>query len=296
MNALLALVLTIVAQSPVEPTAAPAGPAATAPTAATAPPAAAVPLMMVLDVAGDHVSLEQRQGLTESLSLALAQRLQLEVQSPRSLMDRVNFAEQQQQAGCDASACMAEIANAMGARFVVFTRIVKLGDEQVLRADVFDNVAGRSVALSVVQGGNVGDLLRRLPALVDALVLESQGALPLRAVERRIVVPDKPMSALMQNGLVIGGVGLGASALLGTLFIAGSLQQSGIGKAGEKYAQEPDIDNARAVVDARGSLSESLLVFGSAASGCLALGLLPAVAIGAGMVIVDAAAPQQESK
>jgi hypothetical protein len=250
--------------------------------------------MMVLDVAGDHVALEQRQGLTEALSLMLAQRLQLEVQSPRSLMDRVNFAEQQQQAGCDASACMAEIANAMGARFVVFTRIVKLGDEQVLRADVFDNVAGHSVALSVVQGGNADELLKRLPALVDAIVLESQGALPLRPVERRIVVaPDKPMSAMMQNGLVIGGVGLGASALLGTLFIAGSLQRSGIEKVGERYAQDPDIDNARAVVDARGSSPDSRLVFGS---GCLALGLLPAVAIGAGMVIVDATAPQQESK
>jgi hypothetical protein len=258
-----------------------------------------VPLLLVLDVGGEQASVEDRQGLTEALSLALAQRLALEVQSPRSLLDRVNFAEQQQTAGCDSSACMAEIANAMGARFVVFSRVVRLGEELVLRVDVFDNGVGRSVALSAVRGRSAADLLRRIPELIEDLVNESQGELPVRALERPIdvfVAPndDVPMSGAARNGLLLGGVGLGAAVVFGSLFVAGSLQVRRVSEAGDTYAADPDIDNARALVDARGGIGESTLVFGTAGSGCVGLVGLIVSLIGGGVFVADALTPAPE--
>lgn len=295
MNLSVALLMTLLAQAPTAD--APTPPPATAPTAPTATTSAprTVPLLLVLDVGGDHVPVGDRQGLTEAFSLALSRRLDLEVQSSRSLMDRINFAEQQQQAGCDSSACMAEIANAMGARFVVFSRVVQLGDEQVLRADVYDNVVGRSVALATVQAGSVGELLRRLPTLVDLLVQESHGELPLRAVERPVDVPaDKPLSAMARSGLVLGGVGLSAAVVGGGLFAVGLVQRNAINAAAGAYAADPDVDNARALVDARGALNDNTLTFLTCGSACVGAGGLLSLMIGAGVFAVGTSTPAAE--
>ena len=142
------------------------------------PPVPIRPLMFVVDVGGDHVEAVTRQTLTEALVLTLARRLDLEVQSPRSVRDRLGFAEQQQQAGCDSSACMTESANAMGARFVVFSRVVRLANDEILRADIYDNVSGRTIALASVQARAV--LVRMLPsapvAIANLAILSPLGA------------------------------------------------------------------------------------------------------------------------
>jgi hypothetical protein len=264
---------------------------ATAPSPTPAPPA----MMFVLDVGGDHVPLPTREALTEAFALSLARQLDLDVQSPRSLLDRVDFAQQQQQAGCDSSACMAEIANAMGARFVVFSRIVRLGDEETLRADIYDNVEGRTLALASVRSRAVDDLHRQLPTLVEALVRESTGALPLRAVERPIAVAaDAPMSSNMRSGLLLGGVGAGAVVVFGSLFGLGTMNTVGVSRASEAYATEPTIDNARALIDARGPFDATTLTLGTCGSGCLGVGGLLALLVGAGVVGADALAPSAE--
>jgi hypothetical protein len=264
---------------------------ATAPSPTPTPPA----MMFVLDVGGDHVPLPTREALTEAFALSLARKLDLDVQSPRSLLDRVDFAQQQQQAGCDSSACMAEIANAMGARFVVFSRIVRLGDEETLRADIYDNVEGRTLALASVRSRAVDDLHRQLPTLVEALVRESTGALPLRAVERPIAVAaDAPMSSNMRSGLLLGGVGAGAVVVFGSLFGLGTMNTVGVSRASEAYATEPTIDNARALIDARGPFDATTLTLGTCGSGCLGVGGLLAMLVGAGLVGADALAPSAE--
>jgi hypothetical protein len=248
---------------------------ATAPSPTPAPPA----MMFVLDVGGDHVPLPTREALTEAFALSLARQLDLDVQSPRSLLDRVDFAQQQQQAGCDSSACMAEIANAMGARFVVFSRIVRLGDEETLRADIYDNVEGRTLALASVRSRAVDDLHRQLPTLVEALVRESTGALPLRAVERPIAVAaDAPMSSNMRSGLLLGGVGAGAVVVFGSLFGLGTMNTVGVSRASE----------------ARGPFDATTLTLGTCGSGCLGVGGLLALLVGAGVVGADALAPSAE--
>ena len=109
---MLALLLAFIAATGTE---APAAPVA---------PVAAVPLLLVVDVVGEHLTADVREAFGEGLVLALARRIDLDVQSRRSVAERMNLAVQQQETGCDSSACMAEIADALGARFVAFPRIV----------------------------------------------------------------------------------------------------------------------------------------------------------------------------
>ena len=260
------------------------------------PPVPIRPLMFVVDVGGDHVEAVTRQTLTEALVLTLARRLDLEVQSPRSVRDRVGFAEQQQQAGCDSSACMTEIANAMGARFVVFSRVVRLANDEILRADIYDNVSGRTIALASVQARAVNDLHRQLPDLIESLLRESAGALPLRAVEGPLAVAtDKPLSSTARAGLLVGGVGLGSALLFGGLAGAGTLQRNGVGRAADAYSDDPSIDNARALIDARGPFDNDTMTVGICGGGCLSLAGLLALVVGAGLYASDALAPAEEA-
>ncbi len=282
MPVLLTMLLALAASDPGVPAAAP-------PPAATSTPTSAPVLLFVMDVGGDQLAVTDRQALTESFTLSLARRLDLEVQSSRSLLDRVGFAQQQQQAGCDSSACMAEIANAMGARFVVFSRVVTIGNEQTLRADVYDNVTARTLALASVEGRDVAELSRNMSNLVDALISESLGTLPLRATKRPIAVGEAaPMSAAASNALLIGGGGLATALVFGGVFIAGSLQSSSIQRAARTYEANPDIDNARSLVDARGSLNHSVLTFGTCGSGCIGLGGVIALLVGSGLFVAEA--------
>lgn len=260
------------------------------------PPVPTRPLMFVVDVGGDHVAEVTRQTLTEALVLTLARRLDLEVQSPRSVRDRLGFAEQQQQAGCDSSACMTEIANAMGARFVVFSRVVRLANDEILRADIYDNVSGRTIALASVQARAVNDLHRQLPDLIESLLRESAGALPLRAVEGPLAVAtDKPLSSTAHAGLLVGGVGLGSAVLFGGLAGAGALQLNGVGQAADAYSDDPNTDNARALIDARGPFDNDTMTVGICGSGCLSLAGLLALVVGAGLYASDALAPAEEA-
>lgn len=265
------------------------------------PPAPSAPvapvLLLVLDVGGDHVAADDRLALTEALSLSLARRLDLEVQSPRNLLDRVGFADQQQQAGCDSSACLAEIANAMGAQYVVFSRVVKLGDRQVLRADVFDNVQGRTVALSALDAGSVGELLRRVPALVDALIEESQGVLPTRITQRRIdVAVERPWSNDARHAAILGSVGAAGTVVFGVVFAASVASAVRLQAAAGAYTSAPSLETARAVLDARGPFSDAALASGYIIGGGLTVASVAAAIVGSVMFVAATTETETETQ
>ena len=273
--------------------------AATGTEAPVAPvsPVAAVPLLLVVDVVGEHLTADVREAFGEGLVLALARRIDLDVQSRRSVAERLNLAVQQQETGCDSSACMAEIADALGARFVAFPRIVPLGEQQVLRVEVYDFASGRALALVSVQARRVGDLVPRLPDVVELLIDESAGALPVRTSARAIEMDTAaPTSPLLQAGLITGGVGLGTSLIFGSLLVVGAVRASSLAAAEKAYAADPRLDNARAVVAARGPLDSTTATVATCSSGCVGgLGLLAAL-VGAGMVGWDWLSPSAEDK
>ncbi|MBM4281636.1 MAG: hypothetical protein FJ137_13055 [Deltaproteobacteria bacterium] len=226
-------------------------------TAVEAPsPAASPPTMLVLDVTGGELAAPTRTALAESLGLLLARRLDVEVFTAASLRDRVGLAVDQQLAGCDAAACMAEVADALGARYVVFSRIVALGGDRVLRVEVFDKSAGRAVALATGKGGDGNSLAPRLPGVVDDLVVAGAGALPVRAKALAVAVPTGKPSPWVSTGLAVGGVGLGGLIAGGLVFVLANDHIAGVNDAADAYRRSPDNATAKGVIAARGDLPE----------------------------------------
>jgi|GEM_PF-1374936 len=262
------------------PSVAPPASPPTAPSSTSTQAAAPVserPLLLVLDVDGAHLTQGDRDGLTEAITLLFAKQLDLEVQSAHSLIDRATLSAEQQAAGCDSSACLAEIANAMGARFVTFTRVVRIGEQQILRCDIFDSHAGRTLALGSVQGQQVAELFAALPHLVDDLVVESGGGLPRRTTPRSLaVMPEEGAPApLVTTGLTVAGSGLVVGAIGVTTVVLTSLRVSTLSNASDAYAADPTIDNARAVIDARAGVgpgsTASAVGLAGICGGCLGI-------------------------
>jgi hypothetical protein len=69
---------------------------------------------------------------------------------------------ERQNVGCEAASCLAELASAMGARYVVHGDLGKLGSTVILNLNLFDSETATALRRTVVQG-TIDDLAARLP-------------------------------------------------------------------------------------------------------------------------------------
>jgi hypothetical protein len=292
--AMMLLSQTSVGETLTPSTAAPTTVPTTVPTTTTMAPAGA--LMFVIDVSGDHVPLDKRQVLTEAIALAFLHRFELDVQTLRSLQDRVAFAEQQQLVGCDSSGCLAEIANAMGARFVVFSRLVNLGGQETLRVDLYDTQGAQTLAIASTRAASFDALHAQLDELVDRIAREVQGEAPVRAHREVAGASDKtttpaetpapsmpPASRPVSTksaGLWTGGIGLASAVVFGGAAAMGAATLGGIDQAYSTYRAAPTKENAEALLDAGGPFGEPGTMFGTCSSACLSLSGLVATVVG----------------
>lgn len=268
-----------------------------APPQAAAPSRQAPALMLVLDVTGGDLSADTRTGLTEALALLLVRRLNVEAYSTASLRERMNLASQQQLTGCDASSCFSELADALGARFVVYSRVVQLGGGRVLRVEIFDKDEGHTVALASVGGDDATALGKRLPEVVDDLVTSAAGALPVRSRALDVDVPTaRPTSPLLRTGLVTAGVGLGVAAAGGLLTYLVDDRLGSIDVAASEYAADRTAAKARAIIEARDDLPQGPLLACGCGSGCATLGGIVATLVGSGMAVYGSLNPPTEAE
>jgi hypothetical protein len=150
---------------------APAGGAATAPR----PAAAAKLKVVVMDVratgAGDPKLVE---GLSSLVASEVARRPNLAVIAGADLRTLMGYERQRQLVGCTESSCLAELAGALGAAFLVSTEYSRVGSTGLLSMTLLDS--GKAMAMK-----RLTRRVRSDDALVDetaAAVDELLGALP----------------------------------------------------------------------------------------------------------------------
>jgi len=127
----------------------------------------------------------------------------IDVATSADVRAMMNLEAEKQTAGCDAAGCFADLAGALGARYVVHGDVGQLGASLIVNLAIFDSQKGESVARQTIEVPSTDLLRRRLrPALVE--LLRPIGALPEEA---------KPVNPLVIVGGIAGGVG--GLALLG---------------------------------------------------------------------------------
>jgi len=180
-------------------------------------------------VAGAQSSQEVSATLTEVTTVAASQLAGAEVLSTRDIERLVALESEKQLLGCtDSTACLAEVAGAMGARLVIFGELGSLDDQLLLTLNLYDANHAKSVARQIVRGptltavaDGIDDAIRLLVtptlATIDAkpvrlLVMQMRN---LRSDTAAVVPPPPAMSGLSLVGVTGVGLGLAAAAVGG---------------------------------------------------------------------------------
>ncbi|HEY0883186.1 MAG TPA: hypothetical protein VGD87_16740 [Archangium sp.] len=135
----------------------------------TAVLAADKPRLAVLDVQAVGAEPAQAVALGEAISQELDKRGFFQVMTARDVRTLLGVERQRQLLGCTETDCTAELAGALGSRFVLQSTLTRLGETFQLSVQMLDSEKAQSVARSVRIARDVPQLIALLPfALAEA--------------------------------------------------------------------------------------------------------------------------------
>ncbi len=190
-----------------QPDAPPAGEQAAAPAPTTNAPGPK-PRLLIMDLnAGEEINKTVRDTVGGLITAEVSRRETFESISGEDIRNMVALEGQKQAMGCDdSSACLAEIAGALGARLVVFGRLNQVAGQFILQMSLLDAQSAQVIGRDVFKAADEGALLRGLPGVVADVLRPAYAALGVP--EEVVHVEEEPLAE-------DGGGGL-SSALLGT--------------------------------------------------------------------------------
>lgn len=241
--------------------------------------------LLALDLEPNGVSEQEVKILNALVVQALSRHRDLAVLSSADIRQMVDLAAEQQTVGCDTTSCLAEVAGAMGAAYVVYGQAGRLGDVIVVQLNLFDSATGVAVGREKVETSDMGGLPKLIEPAVDRLV----AGLVRTAPEPRAAPEAADDVTVLPWVVAGGGAALAAVAAVGVG--AGLLPVLQHGEADAligQYAAQPNrenLDDARAQHLAAAQASEDWQTWGGflVAGGSVVL-LAGATATAAGLV------------
>lgn len=198
--------------------------------------------------------------LSSLAAIELARDARFDVLSTADLREVVALEGEKQALGCDvdSSSCLAEVAGAMGARFVVFGQLGKLGDAPVLTLSLYDSDEGRAPGRVVVRGDDAAEIADGIPQamvdLVTSVTVADGDKLRVLVLEIRPPDDEAPVDEVVvavkedEENLPLLLIGGGGLAALGAVAIAGGAVILGAGLLFHVQAQDETVQTKRAEV------------------------------------------------
>lgn len=212
----IAVTLALLGASPdVEPSAQPKQPAPSVEEAHTVREATSV---LILDLVADGVEGTRARVFTDIIASRLARVRTLHVLTSADLRQATGLEAQKQAFGCEADeGCLAEIADALGARYVVSGSVGRLGAVTVVSLGLYDSQAARSAARETLRSDDEARLPAELEAATDRLI---SGIVDVPVSEA-----SEPPAPFFTSPLFLGGAataGVGAVTAAALFAFAGS--------------------------------------------------------------------------
>lgn len=133
--------------------------------------------------------------LTSLVTIALSESGRFEVVSSSDVREVIALEAERQAMGCESDAsCLAEVAGAIGARFVVFGQLGKLGSLYVLTLNLFDSDAATAASRVVTKGETLESLAEQVDDAVRKLVHQGPKDAPAAGKHKALVLDLKPAS------------------------------------------------------------------------------------------------------
>lgn len=237
-------------------------------TSAAAVPAAQPERPQILLLNLEHVPSEVPPDkvaiLQGRIASSLSERRALDLVTTADLKAMADLEAEKSLVGCDERSCLAELAAALGARYVVFGRIGKLDDTLILQLNLFDAHEARAEGRAEVSAASLKEIADRVPGALSTLLVRLG---PLGAVE---ATPTANTSGAPPSVLLVSG-----GALLGV----GTLGAVGFGIMAFQYDQV--LSSSTADTKRRDEAYKNLW------TGWAAIGSGAAALVGAGLLAVD---------
>ncbi len=208
-----------------EPEPAPVEAAKPAPAEAAVKAASAVettkPKLVVLEVTpGGGIDPTVAAALGDAITLEVQNRGYFTATSMKELQTMLGVERQRQLMGCSESsaACMAELADAIGARFVMSGALTRLGEAYQLSLQTIDTSRAQPIGRSVRIAREPSALLAQVPFAVAEATATTLPAPPSKVL---------PYTLMISGGvLVLGGGVIGLAALQRDLAVRSELASS----------------------------------------------------------------------
>lgn len=177
--------------------------------------AAEKPKLAVLDLQVSGAAVEEGTALTDAVTQQVARRGFFEVIASGDIRTLLGVERQRQLVGCteESSSCSAELAGALGARFVLSGTLSRLGDAYQLSLQTLDTQKSQPVGRSIRIAADVKELVDQLPAATA----EATG----------IPAPQPPSRALPITLISVGAAALIAGSIVGFSTL---LEENGINR------------------------------------------------------------------
>jgi hypothetical protein len=131
--------------------------------------------------------------MTDVVTTAFADDARLDVISSADVKRQLDFEAEKQVLGCAAdTSCLAEIAAAMGARFVVHGQLGTLDDVVVLTLNLFDSEAAQAAGRTIVKDRSLSTLSDKVGPAVKDLIHKFLARVPEGTRPRVLVLNITP--------------------------------------------------------------------------------------------------------
>jgi TolB-like protein len=199
--------------------------------ASASAPAPTTVRILVLDIKAESVAGETARALRDTVVVELARAPQLSVLSTEDLRAAVSIESESRAMGCDTTSCLAEVGQALGARYIVHGSVAKVGNAYAVYLNLFDTDKNEALAREAVDADSEGALLaavRRGTALIRDRV-----AAVAPAPSGNGAAGEEPLEPMFVTGVVVAGVGALATVIGGVI---------ALGAAGTIYNFDNDPD------------------------------------------------------
>jgi TolB-like protein len=237
--------------------------------------------VLVMDVQhAGGVDADTAQAITDLVTGQLSKLQAFYVVSGSELSQLAVLEEAKQRGDCTDNVCLAELADALGARYVVFGRASTLGEIIVLQLRLFDAKEARFLSRANVETRTVEELSQEIEATVDRLMHPILDPSERRAIGGMRAQDDIPGEAendeegdgpspLLWAGVGTMGLGalVGVGAMIGGIYFDGAVRDPASTPAQRAEARE---------------LGQPLVIGALATSGLLLVGGVVMTVLGLG--------------
>jgi len=164
------------------------------------------PKVLILDLKSSGVDVATVKTLNGILPTIVGEVEGLDVVSGEDLTRMMELEAERQVVGCDTESCLAEIAGALGAEYVLFGNVGSLGGSLIVNLSLFDSAKGAAISRTLVEVDDARKLTDALrPKVRDLLRPVARTAPPVLVAGGDV---EGLTTGLYASGAILAGLGI----------------------------------------------------------------------------------------